>query len=196
MMVMETVSEKFVPGKKILLLVSEKIWYRKKYRYRYQKYLLPEESVGIGMVWNFGYCHTLLRGLRACFWTETRFATREHPERSSFLQPMWKIVHTEREDEWIWCVSHKERPSTLINGTLMAKVNGLPLLRVAPIWPKFWGVHVFTGKSETLIAAWFYFSWTILNTQKLWRSHMSLSIKSSCFPVELFPSNSLEKEAE
>ena len=60
--------------------------------------------------------------------------------RAGYLQPMWKIVHTEREDEWIWCVSHKERPSTLINGTLMAKVNGLPLLRVTAIW---W-IHVFT----------------------------------------------------
>ena len=32
--------------------------------------------------------------------------------KAGFLQPMWKIVHTQREDEWIWCVSHKERPSS------------------------------------------------------------------------------------
>ena len=36
-----------------------KIWYRKKYRYRYRKYLVPEKSIGIGIVQHFGYRHTL-----------------------------------------------------------------------------------------------------------------------------------------
>ena len=35
-----------------------KIWYRKKYRYRYRKYLVPEKSIGI--VQHFGYRHTLV----------------------------------------------------------------------------------------------------------------------------------------
>ena len=34
-------------------------WYRKKYRYRYRKYLVLEMSNGIGIVWHFGYRHTL-----------------------------------------------------------------------------------------------------------------------------------------
>jgi len=45
--------------KKVLEPVSKKFGPNKKYRYRYQKYLVPEESVGIGIVKHFGYRHTL-----------------------------------------------------------------------------------------------------------------------------------------
>ena len=56
--------------------------------------------------------------------------------KPGFLQPLWKIVPTRGEDEWAWFVFHtrsavKLAASMLINGTLMAKVDGLPLLRVA-----------------------------------------------------------------
>ena len=45
-----------------------KIWYRKKYRYRYRKYLVPEKSIGI--VQHFGYRHTLMQYVYICllFW--------------------------------------------------------------------------------------------------------------------------------
>ena len=36
-----------------------KIWNRKKYQYRYQKYLVPDKSIGIGIVQHFGYRVTL-----------------------------------------------------------------------------------------------------------------------------------------
>ena len=52
------VSEKFGSGKSLGIGIG-KIWYRKKYRYRYQKYLVPEKSIGIGIVQHFGYRHTL-----------------------------------------------------------------------------------------------------------------------------------------
>ena len=42
---------KFWYRKKVSEPVSEKIWYQKKYRYRYRKYLVPEKkSIGIGIV--------------------------------------------------------------------------------------------------------------------------------------------------
>ena len=36
-----------------------KFWYRKKYRYRYRRNLVPEKSIGIGIAYNFGYRQTL-----------------------------------------------------------------------------------------------------------------------------------------
>ena len=47
--VSESVSEKFGTGKSPGTGIG-KIWYRKKYRYRYRKYLVPEKSIGIGIV--------------------------------------------------------------------------------------------------------------------------------------------------
>ena len=43
------VSEKNGPEKSLRAGIG-KIWYRKKYRYRYRKYLVPEKSIGIGIV--------------------------------------------------------------------------------------------------------------------------------------------------
>ena len=47
--VSEPVSEKFGTGKS-LGTGNEKIWNRKKYRYRYRKYLVPDKSIGICIV--------------------------------------------------------------------------------------------------------------------------------------------------
>ena len=58
LVVSEPVSEKFGTGKSLGTGIG-KIWYRKKYRYRYRKYLVPEKSIGIGIVQHFGYRHTL-----------------------------------------------------------------------------------------------------------------------------------------
>ena len=73
LVVSEPVSEKFGTGKSLGTGIG-KIWYRKKvsepvsekfgtekrYRYRYRKYLVPEKSIGIGIVQHFGYRHTLV----------------------------------------------------------------------------------------------------------------------------------------
>ena len=40
-----------------------KIWYQKKYRYRYPKYLVPEKSIGIVIVQRFGYYHCSITAL-------------------------------------------------------------------------------------------------------------------------------------
>ena len=52
--VSEPVSEKFGTGKK-----SRNRYRKNWYRYRYRKYLVPEKSIGIGIVEHFGYRHTL-----------------------------------------------------------------------------------------------------------------------------------------
>ena len=41
--------------------VSEKLGTEKRYRYR--KYLVPEKSIGIGIVQHFGHRHTLAKSL-------------------------------------------------------------------------------------------------------------------------------------
>ena len=47
--VSEPVSVKFGIRKSLGTGIG-KVWYRKKYRYRYRKYLVPEKSIGIGIV--------------------------------------------------------------------------------------------------------------------------------------------------
>ena len=49
------------------LVVSEKFGTGKKYRYRYQKYLVPEKSIGIGIVQHFGYRQEAIRQYPSLF---------------------------------------------------------------------------------------------------------------------------------
>ena len=51
----------------IFLVVSEKFGTGKKYRYRYQKYLVPEKSIGIGIVQHFGYRQEAIRQYPSLF---------------------------------------------------------------------------------------------------------------------------------
>ena len=79
--------------------VSEKFGTEKRYRYRYRKYLVPEKSIGIGIVQHFGYRHTLGRN-KGLFYCNSPLS------RDPFLSVSVFLIENDNDEEIILAVQN------------------------------------------------------------------------------------------